>query len=166
GAKHVVVNPSAYHSDGGRPLSGGGGIVPDVLLKPDTFTTAEQGFTRALDGQLAVFRDAVNATALDLKRRGAVRSEDFVVTDAMRADFRRRMEAGGVQLADSTFRGGEQIVDQQLGYELARYVFGPAAERRRRAQDDRQIGEAAALLRQAQTPSALLDLASAPAPAH
>jgi carboxyl-terminal processing protease len=166
GAKHVAANPAAYHSDGGRPLAGGGGIVPDVLLKPDTFTTAEQGFTRALDGQLAVFRDAVNATALDLKRRGVVRSEDFVVTDAIRADFRRRMEGGGVHLADSTFRGGEQIVDQQLSYELARYVFGPAAERRRRAQDDRQIGEAAALLRQAQTPSALLDLASAPAPAH
>jgi hypothetical protein len=81
----------------------------------------------------------------------------------MRTEFRHRLEAGGVHLADSTFTGGEQIVDQQLGYELARYVFGPAAERRRRAQDDRQIGEAVILLRQAQTPSALLDLATAQA---
>ncbi|HKT58663.1 MAG TPA: S41 family peptidase [Gemmatimonadales bacterium] len=166
GAKHLAASPLLYHSDGGRPLSGGGGIVPDVLLKPDTFTTAEQGFTRALDGQLAVFRDAISATALDVRRRNMILSEDFAVTAAMRADFRRRLEAGGVHLADSTFRGGEQIVDQQLGYELARYVFGPTAERRRRVGDDRQIGEAVALLRQAQTPSALLDLASGPAPGH
>ena len=166
GAKHVAVNPIMFRSDGGRPLSGGGGIVPDVLLKPDTFTTAEQGFTRALDGQLAVFRDAINATALDLRHRGAINSQDFTVSEAMRADFRRRLEAGGVRLADSTFKAGEQIVDQQLGYELARYVFGPTAERRRRAQDDRQIGEAVTLLQQAQTPSALLGLASAPTRAY
>jgi len=163
GAMHPTASPAVYHSDGGRPLSGGGGIVPDVLLKPDTFTTAEQGFTRALDGQLTAFRDAINATALDLRRQGAIRSEDFVVTEAMRNDFRRRLDQGGIHLADSTFRGGEHIVDQQLGYELARYVFGPTAERRRRVRDDRQIGEAVALLRQAETPSALLGLATAPA---
>jgi carboxyl-terminal processing protease len=163
GAAHAAAAQAAYRSDGGRPLSGGGGIVPDVLLQPDTFTTAEQGFTRALDGQLAVFRDAVNATALDVRRRGAVGSEDFAVDEAMRDEVRRRLEAGGVHLADSTFRGGEQIVDQQLGYEVARYVFGPTAERRRRVHDDRQIGQAVALLRQAPTPSALLGLAAAPA---
>ena len=106
---------------------------------------------------------AVNATALDVRRRGAMRSEDFVVDEAMRNEVRQRLEAGGVHLADSTFRGGEQIVDQQLGYELARYLFGPTAERRRRVHDDRQIGQAVDLLRQAQTPSALLGLAAGPA---
>jgi hypothetical protein len=63
-------------------------------------------------------------------------------------------------MADSTFRGGTKILDQQLGYEVARYVFGPAAERRRRVSDDPQIGRAVELLRQATTPSALLGLAS------
>jgi carboxyl-terminal processing protease len=166
GAAHVAAAPAAYRSDGGRPLAGGGGIVPDVLLPPDTFTTAEQGFTRALDGQLAVFRDAINATALELRRQGAVRSEEFVVDGAMRNEVRARLEAGGVRLADSTFRGGQPILDQQLGYELARYVFGPAAERRRRVRDDRQIGQAVALLRQAPTPSALLGLATVQGSAH
>ena len=36
----------------------------------------------------------------------------------------------------------------------------PAAERRRRASDDPQVGRAAELLRQVTTPSALLGLAS------
>jgi len=164
GTAHSIASPTAYRSDGGRPLAGGGGIVPDVLLKPDTLTTPEQEFSRALDGQLAVCRDAINATALDLRRRGVVGSENFVVDEAMRNEVRQKLEAGGLHLTDSTFRGGGVLVDQQLSYELARYIFGPTAERRRRIGDDRQIGEAVALLRQAQTPSALLGLASGPPP--
>ena len=164
GAAHASASPIAYRSDAGRPLSGGGGIVPDVLLPADTFSTAEQGFSRALDGRLAVFRDAVNATALDVRRSGAIRSEDFVVDESMRNEVRRKLEAGGVHLADSTFNGGAQIVDQQLSYEVARYLFGPTAERLRRVRDDRQIGQAVVLLRQAQTPSALLGLAAGPTP--
>jgi carboxyl-terminal processing protease len=162
GAVHAATQPPGYRSDAGRPLPGGGGIVPDVMLKPDTFPTAEQGFARALDGRLAAFRDAVNATALEIRRRGVVRAEGFVVDQAMREEVRRRLGERGVRLADSTFRSGEQIVEQQLGYEVARYVFGPAAERRRRVADDRQIREAVALLRQVQTPQALLGLAATP----
>jgi carboxyl-terminal processing protease len=161
GAAHPAA-AVGYRSDGGRPLAGGGGIVPDVRLEPDTFSTAEQGFSRALDGQLAAFRDAVNATALDVRRRGAIRSEDFVVDRAMGLEVRERLAGRGVRLSDSTYAGGEQLVEQQLGYEVARYVFGPTAERRRRVTDDRQVGQAVALLRQAQTPSALLGLATAP----
>jgi hypothetical protein len=73
---------------------------------------------------------------------------------------RQRLAARGVQMADSTVLHGTRVLDQQLGYEVARYVFGPAAERRRRAGDDPQIGRAAELLRQVTTPSALLGLAS------
>jgi hypothetical protein len=52
-------------------------------------------------------------------------------------------------------------VDQQLGYEISRYVFGRPAEFRRRAQDDPQVQTAITLLRKAQSPKQLLTLASA-----
>jgi hypothetical protein len=78
----------------------------------------------------------------------------------MRDQVRRRLAARGVQMGDSSFLHGTKILDQQLGYEVARYVFGPVAEQRRRASDDPQIGRAAELLRQVTTPSALLGLAS------
>jgi carboxyl-terminal processing protease len=164
GARHAATDSAALRSDGGRLLAGGGGIVPDVRLEPDTFTTGEQAFSRALDGRLEAFRDAVTATALDMRRRGTIRSESFTVGQAMRDAVRRQLEERGVRLADSTYRGGETILGQQLGYELARYIFGAPAERRRRVSDDRQIGQAVALLHQAQTPRALLGLASGPAP--
>ena len=62
-------------------------------------------------------------------------------------------------MADSVFAGGTKIIEQQLGYEVARYAFGPAAERRRRVTDDPQVEQAVALVRQASTPGALLGLA-------
>ena len=167
GAEHVRPSRIAFRSDGGRPLAGGGGIVPDVLLAPDTLTTAEQHFSEALDGKLAAFRDVLNAYALDLRRGGRITSEAFVVDPAMRLEVRRRLEARNVRMADSLYAGGARIVEQQLGYEVARYAFGPGAERRRRVADDPQVGQAVALVRQAATPGALLGLAgTAPSVNH
>jgi carboxyl-terminal processing protease len=161
GATHALANPVLYRTDSGRPLYGGGGIVPDVMLDPDTLTTPEQGFTGALNGQLTAFRDVITAYALELRRRNVVSSESFQVSQAMRDELRARLAARGVRLADTTFAAGSTILSQQLSYEVARYRFGQAAERRRRVTDDPQIGRAAELLRQANTPSALLGLASA-----
>jgi carboxyl-terminal processing protease len=158
GAEHVRPELAAFRSDGGRPLPGGGGIVPDVLLGPDTLSGPEQAFGRALDGRLADFRDVLTAYALELRRTGAIRSEGFQVDRAMRDEVRRRLAERGLRMVDSTFDGGTTVVNQQLGYEVARYVFGPRAERRRRVADDPQIGQAAELLHQVTTPSALLGL--------
>jgi carboxyl-terminal processing protease len=162
GARHAA-DDRGYRSDGGRRLAGGDGIVPDVLLSPDTLTTAEQGFGRALAGQMAVFRDAVNATAIELRRAGGVQAATFTVDQPMRDALRRQLESRGVRLPDTTFQGGERILSQQLAYEVVRYQFGAAAEQRRRVGDDPQIGEAATLLRQAGTARALLGLATGPA---
>jgi hypothetical protein len=72
-----------------------------------------------------------------------------------------------VAIADSVFGGATRIVDEQLGYEIARYSFGPAAERRRRAAGDPQIRRAIELVRGTTSPQALLGLAGqAPPQAH
>jgi hypothetical protein len=68
-----------------------------------------------------------------------------------------------VALADSVFSGATRIVDEQLGYEIARYTFGPVAERRRRAASDLQIQRAIELVRGTTSPQALLGLAGDPA---
>ena len=167
GADHLRADATIHRSDAGRALAGGGGIVPDVLLDPDTLTTGEQHFSQALEGKVAAFRDVLNAYALELRRSGAITSENFAIAREMRSEVRRRLQAQGVSMADSLFAAGSTIIDQQLGYEVARYAFGPAAERRRRVGDDPQIGQAVALLRQAETPGALLGLAgTVPADRH
>jgi hypothetical protein len=57
------------------------------------------------------------------------------------------------------FNGAGDLIDEQLGYEVARYVFGRPAEFRRRAVNDSQMQTAMGLLRKAQSPKDLLSLA-------
>ncbi len=159
GAEHGAAVDVAYRSDGGRALAGGGGIVPDVLLRPDTLSTGEQQLARALVGQVPLFRDVLTAYALELRRSSRLPGPDFVVTAEMLADVRQRLRAHGLTVADSTFNGGTRILSEQLGYEIARYGFGQEAERRRRVQEDAQVREAVALLRAVASPQALLGLA-------
>ena len=127
---------ATYRSTAGRLLPSSGGIVPDVVLRPDTLTAAATLFANALDGRVPLFRDVLTAYALDLRKAGTITSEAFTVTPAMCDEVRRRLADRGVPLADSVFAGGEEVVSEQLGYEVARYVFGPGAERRRRVVED------------------------------
>jgi carboxyl-terminal processing protease len=159
GAVHSVASAVTYRSDGGRALSGGGGIIPDVLLRPDTLSTPEQTFARALAGQVSVFRDVLTAYALELRRSNRLPDPDFVVTPRMREDVQHRLAVRGVTVPDSIFDGGARILGEQLGYEIARYQFGQEGEERRRVREDRQVSEAVALLRTAATPQALLGMA-------
>jgi carboxyl-terminal processing protease len=140
------------------------GLIPDVVLGQDTLTTAEATFAQSLGGQIAVFRDVLTAYALELRRGRSVGSEQFLVTAAMRAEVQRRLRDRGVAIADSVFGGATRIVEEQLGYEIARYSFGPVAERRRRAAGDPQIRRAIELVRGTTSPRALLGLADHPPP--
>ena len=159
GALPAETRQVSYRSRGGRALAGGGGIVPDVLLAEDTLSTPETIFAQALGGNVPAWRDVLTAYALELRRSGAVASPAFSVTPAMRNEVQRRLRERGVEITDSVFGGGERLITAQLGYEIARYVFGPAAERRRRVDEDRQVEQAVTLLRGAASPQALLGLA-------
>jgi carboxyl-terminal processing protease len=158
GAEPAPRAQDAY-SSGGRKLSSSSGLVPDIVLTPDTLTDSESLFAQSLGGQIPVFRDVLTAYALELKKGGAVADEQFEVTTAMRAEVRQRLVERGLAMPDSVFGGGIRIVDQQLGFEIARYAFGPAAERRRRAAGDPQVQRAIELVRGTTSPQALLGLA-------
>ncbi len=166
GADHVEGRRADFRSDGGRPLNAGNGLVPDVILRPDTLSTAEAAFAQAVGPQIAVFRDAINAYAFELRRNRRITAEDFEVTVEMRTEIQHRLQARGLVIPDSVFAGGGRVVQEQLGYEIARYVFGPTAERRRRVAGDPQVQRAVQLLQGTPTPQALLGMASPAARAH
>jgi carboxyl-terminal processing protease len=150
-----------YRTSGGRIVRGGGGIVPDVVVKFDTLTDAEREFAKALGSNLPQYRDVLTGLALEQKSAKQITSEGFTVSPALRQRVFQRLKEKGVELTPAEFDKGARLVDQQFGYEIARYVFGKQAENRRRAADDRQIQTALDLLRQAQTPKELLGLAVA-----
>ncbi|MFN8651314.1 MAG: S41 family peptidase [Gemmatimonadales bacterium] len=155
-----TANRPIFHTDAGRTVRGGGGIVPDLVIRQDTLTDAERAFATALASKFAEYRDAITSTALQVKADKSVTSEEFSVTPSMRAEVLRRIRGKGVQLPDSVFNKADALISEQLGYEVARYVFGRPAEFRRRSRDDKQMQVALDLLHKAQTPKDLMALAS------
>jgi carboxyl-terminal processing protease len=148
-----------FHTDAGRVVRGGGGIVPDLVIRPDTLTEAEREFAKALGNGLPQFRDALTSIALDAKKNHGVKSESFKVTPQMRQEVFEKLRSHDVKISPEVFNGAGSLIDEQLGNEIARYVFGRPAEFRRRATKDLQMQTAMGLLRKAQTPKDLLSLA-------
>jgi carboxyl-terminal processing protease len=148
-----------FHTDAGRVVRGGGGIVPDLVIRLDTLTAPERDFAKALGNGLPQYRDALTSIALEAKKTHGVKSESFKVTPEMRQEVYTRLRSHNIDISSSVFQGAGTLVDEQLGYEIARYVFGRPAEFRRRAASDHQMQTAMGLLRKAQTPKELLSLA-------
>ena len=153
-----------FHTDAGRVVRGGGGIVPDLVVRLDTLTNPEREFAKALGNGLPQYRDALTSIALEAKKTHGVKSESFRVTPDMRQQVYNRLQSRKLQISPSVFQGAGALIDEQLGYEIARYVFGKPAEFRRRAANDVQMRTAMNLLRKAQTPKELLSLARVSVP--
>ena len=155
-----------FKTDDGRTVLGGGGIVPDLIVRQDTLTTAERDFAKALGANVAAYQDVLTGYALELKNAGTVKSPNFSVTPAMRTVVYERLQAKDAGMSRATFDGAATLIDEQLGYTIARYLFGRSAEFRRRAANDQQVQKALSLLSKASTPQALLSLAAGqPVPA-
>jgi len=156
----AIKERPVFHTDAGRVVRGGGGIVPDIVITADTLTEPEREFAKALGNDLPLYRDALTTLALEAKTKRTVTAESFSITPAMRRQVFDRLRSKGASLSQEQFDGAGRLVDEQLGYEVARYVFGRSAEFRRRAADDRQMQTAMGLLRQAQSPKELMGLAT------
>src|SRR6188508_443521 len=117
-----------YRTGAGRIVRGGGGIVPDIVIRSDTLTEAERDFVKALGDDLPVYRDVVTSYALEQKSGKTVPAEGFTVTPAIRQQIYERLKQKGIDLTLEEFKDGARLVDQNLSYDVARYVFGRQAE--------------------------------------
>jgi hypothetical protein len=83
----------------------------------------------------------------------------------MRMELWKRMKARGVVMDSATYVGAAPLIDRVLGYEIARYVFGPDAEFQRRLRDDATLARTVSIVRGATTQRELLQrAANQPAP--
>jgi carboxyl-terminal processing protease len=149
-ADSASTDALVFFSDAGRRLEGGGGIAPDIEY-PDTLTDGEQVFVRALGGDFPKYTDARARYALDIKGEGTVTDSDFSVTETMLAELLARVRQRGLELPDSVWAGATDLIADQFGLEIARYVFGRPAELARRVRDDAQVAAAVELLQHAST---------------
>lgn len=147
----VVDSSALFYTDSGRPVLGGGGIRPDVVVRADMLTEGEQRFTKELGAAIPEYRDVLTSYALDVKAAGSVSDPDFVVTADMRAEFVARLRERGIPLSNAAVRDARRFLDRQIGYEITRYVFGREQETMRRARNDVQVRAAMDLLSNAAT---------------
>jgi carboxyl-terminal processing protease len=145
-----------YRTSSGRIVYDGGGITPDVLASDSVFTQDVRDFQTILGRRVSQFRDALTDYARSLKGAGTVASVQFEVTPAMLDEVWQRMVARGVVMDRSIFDEYSTVVTQLLAYDIARYVFGPEAEFKRRVTHDRAIKAALELTTGATTQQVLL----------
>lgn len=145
-----------FKSDAGRVVYGGGAITPDLIVKPDTFSTVEQEFRRTVapkEREMYVVRYEM---AQELKPSV---KPDFAVQPQWREDYYRRIKARGVEIDKTLWDKVPRYVDRQLELAVARVAFGDSTFQRRTLVDDVQLRTALDLLRKGQTQRDLFALA-------
>ena len=144
-----------FHSDGGRVVYGGGAITPDLVVQPDTFTTAEQEYRKATAAQSQAIYTALYDYAQELK---STVKPNFVVQPAWRAELYRRLEQKNIQIDRKVFEGASHLIDSQLDRLVSRFAFGDSTATRRSVGDDVQLRKAVDLLKQGQSQKDLFTL--------
>jgi carboxyl-terminal processing protease len=156
-----------FHSGAGRPVYGGGGISPDVLVRDDTLTAAERTLLQALSTRPTATNQVLSEYTLEL-RRGLGR--DFSVNAAWRDEVFRRLQKDGVRVDRATFDAGATLLDRMLEQRVSALAFGDSASFRRNAPRDVQLQTALNVLRGSSTQAEALARAATmaravPAPA-
>ena len=154
-----------YRTDAGRTVLGGGGIVPDVIVHPDTITQAERTLITAVSRKASVFNDVMLRYAVEYERRTPNLARDFQITPAMHRELFDRLRAAGVALTWEQFEAGRRLIDARLVSEIAASRFGQAVAAQRNDVDDRTLQQALRLLQSADTQAALFQAAQRLQPA-
>jgi carboxyl-terminal processing protease len=146
----------AFKTDAGRTVLGGGGIVPDVEVPNRIATKHDKALQTSLGAKVPKFRDAMVDYAIALKASRTITSPDFVVTQAMRDELFRRMQARGVEVERAVYDSAQTLVNRVLGGQITRFVFGTQAEFARTLREDADLAKARELLVGVNTPADLL----------
>ncbi|MEO8192271.1 MAG: S41 family peptidase [Gemmatimonadales bacterium] len=150
-----------YRTASGRIVHDGGGITPDVIESDSAYSAAVRELQTVLGRKVSLFRDALTDYALRLKATRGVASPQFTITQQMLDEVWKRMVARGVVMDRGIFDESAPVVGTLLSYDIARYVFGPEAEFKRRVATDKAIATALELTTGAVSQQALLQRAQA-----
>jgi carboxyl-terminal processing protease len=147
-----------YRTSGGRVVYGGGGIVPDLTVRPDTVTTAERDFYTAAARAGSAYADVLFRYTVDYVRANPNLRQGFQVTAAMRAEFFQRLQRADVAVTPDQFEAAQRLIDRDLAWEITLNKFGRSAAIERRNHENPVVREAADLLRSAADQQALFQM--------
>jgi carboxyl-terminal processing protease len=150
-------NPSDLkHTDAGRPVYSGGGIEPDKRVAGPI-----EGFNPGRFGRLLYARSTFANYAQKYAAEGDTRvsqqsngrknvKRDFVVDDAMVADYRDQLKADRLKIDEDGFQKDLEFIKAMIRFEIDNAVFGIADARRHLIGVDPQAQAALAMFGEAQ----------------
>jgi carboxyl-terminal processing protease len=144
------------HTDAGRPVYSGGGIEPDKRVSGPI-----EGFNPGRFGRMlyarAVFANYAQKYAAEGDTRVTQRAtgrrsvaQNFVVDDAMVADFREQLKTDRVRMDEEGFTKDIDFIRAMLRFEIDNAVFGIADARRHLIGVDPQAQAALTMFGEAQ----------------
>jgi len=144
------------HTDAGRPVYSGGGIEPDKRVVGQF-----EGFNPDRLGRQLYARQAFERFAQRFSAEGDTRvsgtssgrkdvKPNFVVDDAMLADFREQLKGDRVRLDDEAFKKDIDFIRAMIRFRIDEAVFGIAEARRHLVGADPQAQAALAMFGEAQ----------------
>lgn len=147
-----------FRSAAGRVVYGGGGITPDLTVRPDTFTAAEQALVRAI----APKSQEIYVKLYDFAyaQKGKVQ-KSFTVTPEWRDQVYQAILASGAKVDRTQLDAGRTYIDRLIENRVARTVFGDAEAKRRDLEDDAVLRKAVELLRKGRSQNDLFAMAKA-----
>src|SRR5471030_2158435 len=150
-------NPSDLkRTDAGRPVYAGGGIEPDKRVSGPL-----EGFNPARFGRMLVARGEFANYAMKYAAEGDTRitqpstgrklvKQNFVVDEAMVADFREQLKSDHVKIDEDAFAKDAEFIKGMIRFEIDNAVFGIADARRHLIGVDPQAQAALTMFGEAQ----------------
>ena len=148
----------AYRSDAGRIVYGGGGVAPDVLVRDDTLTTAEQMLAKALAPKSQDVYVTLYDYSLELARTVP---KGFTVQSAWRDELFRRLTAKGVKLDRAVYDAAPRYVDRLLDQRVAQLTGGDSTAKRHDILFDAPLRKTLELMEKGSSQKDLFTLAAA-----
>ncbi|HEX6589447.1 MAG TPA: S41 family peptidase [Longimicrobiales bacterium] len=148
-----------YRTDAGRVVVGGGGIVPDLIVR-DTLSSDEQAFYTAVysAGNLSKYSNTRYRFVVNYAHANPNLQPTFQVSDATLNQFYQALVDADVDVTREQFDAARDAIRRQLGYEIVQTKFDETEARRRANSDDPQVQIAVEILRQATDPMSVFAL--------
>lgn len=130
------------YTDAGRPVYSGGGIEPDKYLAGPTGAEQGLGFATTLFGRALFYRQAFETFAQKFDAAGDTRivqqpsgrvtvAPNFVVDDAMVADFVEHLKADRVKIDEAAFAKDREFIRGMIRFRIDETLFGKSEALRR-----------------------------------
>jgi carboxyl-terminal processing protease len=146
-----------FKSDAGRTVYGGGGITPDLIIRDDTLTAAEQLFVRAIAPKIQDYYLALYEYGLELSKTARA---DFTIQPASLDEFYKRLQARSVLIERKTYDAAQRYVERDLEQRVIRFAVGDSTAKRRDLRYDAPLRKAIEMLQGGTTQQALFAAAS------